>query len=70
MSTKYKEDEYVKCPYYCKETSIDIKCKGICGTHSVQNFSSGSEKQDFKEDFCIGFYWNCSQFRALIEDGK
>jgi len=57
--TKYIRDGYVACPYYRKETAIEIKCKGICGSHTVNVFESGASKRDFKEDFCNGFYWNC-----------
>ena len=29
--TDYREDVYVKCPYYCKERALDIRCKGMIG---------------------------------------
>lgn len=70
MSTKYKEDAYVKCPYYRKESAIEIKCVGICGIHTMQCFESGKAKQLYKDDFCIGFYWNCPCYQALVEDDK
>lgn len=69
-STHYKEDAYVKCPYYKKESSIEVKCEGICGTHTINFFESGKAKQDYKEDFCMELYWNCPLYRALDLDEK
>lgn len=70
MASKYKQDDYVKCPYYCKESPVDVKCIGICGTHTIQCFESGKAKESYKEDFCIGYYWNCPCYIALITDEK
>ena len=70
MSTQFHEDAYVKCPYYRKESTIDIKCAGICGSHTMQCFNSKKQKDIFKEDFCLGFYWNCPCYISLITDGK
>lgn len=69
-STKYKEDGYVACPYYCKESSIEIKCVGACGPHAAQIFVTKNDKESYKYDFCCGFYWNCPQYIALDTDGK
>ena len=68
--TKYRQDSYVRCPYYCKESPIDIKCVGICGSHTINEFSSGREKIAWKEDFCIGNYQGCPLCISLIEDEK
>lgn len=68
--TRFKQDSYVRCPYYCKETQIEVKCMGMCGEHTVHTFKSIAEKQDFKEDFCTGCYYNCPCYIALETDGK
>lgn len=68
--TKYKHDEYVECRYYRKESTIDIKCKGLCGTHTVNTFSDGEAKKEYKYDFCNGNYWNCPLFIALSIDDE
>ena len=68
--TKYIRDAYVSCPYYRKETAIEIKCKGLCGTHSVNVFENGASKREFKEDFCCGLYWNCPLCIALDIDNE
>lgn len=68
--TKYKEDPYVLCPFYRKETPIQVKCAGICGTHTINDFNSSKDKQFYKDDFCCGYYWNCPLYIALVEDGK
>lgn len=70
MSTKFKEDAYVLCPYYRKEAAIEIKCSGICGTHTMQIFESGKAKREFKEDFCMSLYQNCPCYISLEMDGK
>lgn len=70
MATKFKQDSYVNCPYYCKEAATEIKCVGICGSHTIQSFDSGKAKQEFKYDFCIGYYWNCPCYIALYQDDK
>jgi hypothetical protein len=67
---KYKEDEYVLCPYYRKESQIEIKCAGICGKSTANVYQSEKDKTDYKENFCSGFYWNCPLYRALDQDGK
>lgn len=66
--TRFKQDPYVKCDYYCKETAIEIKCKGICGRHTVNVFESGQDKKDYKDDFCNGLYWNCPLHIAIEQD--
>lgn len=70
MSTHYKEDSYVRCPYYRKEAPVEIKCNGLCGTHTIQCFESRQEKEQYKDDFCIGFFWNCPCYIGLEQDGK
>ncbi len=66
--SKYTRDPSVVCPYYRKETAIEIKCKGLCGSHSINVYSSGDQKKDFKDDFCKGLYWNCPLYIALEAD--
>lgn len=68
MGSNYRQDSYVVCPYYCKESPIQIKCSGLCGRHTIQEFDSKKEKEAFKEDFCLGYYWNCPCYRGLIEN--
>lgn len=67
---KYKEDPYVVCPYYHKESSVEVRCEGLCGSATVHYFESGNEKKEFKDNFCQGFYWNCPCAIALQTDGK
>lgn len=69
-STQYREDSYVKCPYYRKESPIEIKCVGICGDHTTNTFENKKAKQGYKEDFCRGYFWNCPLYIALDTDGK
>ena len=68
--TRFKQDAYAKCPYYCKETPVEVMCVGICGDHTLHHFPSGAAKREFKADFCQGFYWNCPCYIALVTDGK
>lgn len=68
--TQYREDPYVECPYYRKESPVEIKCVGICGEHTTNTFSNKKSKQLHKDDFCCGFYFNCSLYIALETDGK
>lgn len=64
-TSKYIEGEYTLCPYYRKHSSIEIKCEGICGTHSVQVFGSKKEKDDWMYDFCDGNWEGCPYAEAL-----
>lgn len=66
----YREDGDVQCPYYCRENSIGIKCQGLCGTHTLSQFTSKKEKEEYKEDFCIGYYWNCPLCIALDDENN
>ena len=50
--TDYREDAYVKCPYYCKERALDIRCKGMIGLHTTHDFASKADKEAYKRDFC------------------
>lgn len=68
MSSKYKEDAYVQCPYYRKEALTDVRCEGMCGSHTTHTFKTKKDKQEFKENFCSGFYWNCPCFITLETD--
>ena len=70
MSTrqKFMEDSYVNCPYYRKEAPVEIRCEGMCGVTTTHYFTSGAHKEDFKEDFCSGYYWNCPCYIALDEN--
>lgn len=67
-SKRFREDEFVKCPFYRKEDAITIKCDGICGEHTLNSFRNGAAKDDWKDEFCIGYYWNCRLYRAIAED--
>lgn len=70
--TKFKADEYVRCPYYCKESSIDIRCAGIIGIHTTSDFPSRKAKEEYKAEYCCtyGFYQGCPIYISLAEDGK
>lgn len=69
MGSRFKiEDDNVKCPFYMRESSIEVKCEGLCGTHTVSTFASKSDKEEYKDDFCIGYYWNCPLHLALKEN--
>lgn len=72
MASKYGyvTDDEVLCPYYRLENQIKIKCYGICGSNTIHTFESIKEKQGYKEEFCIGLYWNCPCYIALETDGK
>ena len=65
-----KEDPYVPCRYYRKENSVEIKCKGLCGTHTVNCFKCTQDKEDWKSDFCKGNYEGCPLYIGLAEDDE
>jgi len=64
----YQRDPYVKCKYYRKESSTDIKCLGVCGTHTINTFVTKADKKEYKADFCNGYMWNCPLYIALEVD--
>lgn len=55
----YREDSYVKCPFYKKESFTEIKCTGIIGTHTTSDFKNKAKKEEHKFDFCCGNYHGC-----------
>lgn len=65
-----KEDPYVDCRYYRKENSIEIKCKGLCGTHTVNCFRSAEDKDEWKHNFCKGLYKGCPLYIGLAMDDE
>lgn len=64
---KYNEDSYVRCPFYCKESSLDIRCDGIIGNHTTSDFTSVADKQAYKDDFCCGLFQSCMIYQMLEE---
>ena len=66
----YIHDAYVSCKYYTKENSTEIKCKGICGSHTVNVFKTKAEKEEFKSDFCKGLNTSCPLYISLEIDTK
>lgn len=64
----YQKDETVPCKYYRKESAIEIKCLGLCGTHTCNVFRTKADKMEYKADFCRGLYWNCPLYIALDID--
>ena len=67
----YHKDRYVACKYYRKESAIEIKCLGLCGTHTCNVFKTKDEKSEYKTEFCKGYYWNCPLYIALdIDNGE
>lgn len=61
----YKEDEYVPCPFYKNEGPIEIRCEGIVSAITSNIFSRRKEKEDFKQDYCIGLYRSCPLYQEL-----
>jgi len=61
-------DKYTKCPYYLKESPIDIRCEGIVSRSTTINFNTKAEKLDYKDDFCKGLYQSCIIFQTLAEN--
>ena len=61
----YYGDRTVPCKYYRKEQATQIKCLGLCGTHTCNVFQSKADKSEYKKEFCKGFYWNCPLYIAL-----
>jgi hypothetical protein len=67
----YRKDEHVSCKYYRKESSTEIKCLGLCGSHTCNVFPTKAEKMEWKADFCNELYWNCPLYIALdIDNGE
>lgn len=66
----YHNDVYVPCKYYRKDNAIEIKCKGLCGTHTSNVFANGAAKKEFKMDFCKGNYMACPLYIALAIDDE
>lgn len=61
----FNDDVYVRCPYYRKESATEIKCTGLCGTHTTQHYENKKAKEEWKYDFCMGLYMNCPMEIAL-----
>jgi hypothetical protein len=65
---KYKEDSYVICPYYRKETPIEIKCGGGVGSHTINVFKSRRAKEAYKEDFCCTYAFEGCAINQMIKE--
>lgn len=64
----YKKDSEVICPFYKKESGIDIKCEGLGCMTTTQNFLTKQDKLDYKYDFCKGLYQSCALYQALSDN--
>lgn len=68
--SQFREDPFVLCPYYRKETPVEVRCVGYVGTHSTQVFRSKVEKEEWKYDFCCGNWQGCPHYQYVtIERG-
>ena len=65
--SQFREDDYVRCPFYTKETPIEVRCVGYYGEHDTRSFRSKAEKEDHKEDFCCGNFYACVHYQELEE---
>lgn len=65
-SNHYREDELAKCPFYKKDSKIEIKCEGICGTHVMHIFRNKSDKESYMYDFCRGLWEGC-EYAIMLE---
>lgn len=79
MPTQYQKNPYVKCPYFYRETSLEIKCKdrgdlaggtGLVGESTVSCFPDKAEKRDYMMDFCKACYMGCEIYRAFEDIEK
>lgn len=68
--TRFKEDEFVRCPYYCKESSTDIRCAGLLGMHTTHDFFNKKAKEEYKKDFCCSLYMSCMVYQMLEEEQR
>ena len=65
---RFKEDWRVRCPFYRKESPTEIRCAGLCGTHTTNTFRNRLEKEEHKYDFCNGIYTSCPLYIAIDEN--
>lgn len=74
MPTQYQKNPYVKCQYFYRETSLEIKCKdrgdlaggtGLVGESTVSCFPTKEEKREHMRDFCNGCYKGCEVYHAF-----
>ncbi len=74
MPTQFQKNPYVNCPYFYRETSIDIKCKdrgelaggaGLVGESTISCFPSKVDKVEYMRDFCKSCYKGCEIYRAF-----
>ena len=69
---RLKEDVYVMCPFYHKDSPIEIRCDPLAGMLTTLMFHNKREKEEHMEDFCNGSYMACPLYQALeidIEEG-
>lgn len=66
---RFKEDSYVRCPYYRKENSLEIRCAScIGGRNDTTWFRTVHSKDEYKEDFCVGNFYGCIKYQILAEE--
>ncbi len=64
---KYKEDEHVTCPFYKRESDVEIKCEGIVSDVLSNRFTTTQQKNCHKDTFCKGEYCACRLYETLME---
>lgn len=63
---KAKEDEFVQCPYYRRDTQQAIHCEGVqdnCGLHL--GFGKMGEWKAYKDTFCRKDWTGCMVAKML-----
>lgn len=72
MSTKYREDPFVTCPYYRKEAAQQIRCVGVIPVtvHCTHEWDDASGKDSFKAGHCMTAFESCPHYRAVARIGR
>lgn len=70
MSSQFRQNEYVRCPYFRRESATEIRCCGLCGSVTTQTFENSKGKQDWCRDFCMDpkTYEGCPMYQALAQE--
>lgn len=67
MSSRFREDAYVACPYYRKEADHEIRCDGNMPRviYTTQEWDVAADKEAFKKEYCCTNYERCVYFKSI-----
>lgn len=62
------DNYYVKCPFYKKDKTMEIRCEGVCEeSRTVQQFRNKEKKREYYGKYCKEAYRKCRIYKMMMQ---